>query len=95
MNEVFLDTEYVMASVSQGQVCVCVELCECDGSVLFIFHVSCLFCLVIFTLPRLTEVAQLCLHEYIGTLAKVVQLCPSSRHKFVLAQAKLRTVVHA
>ena len=24
MNEVFLDTEYVIASVSQGQVCVCV-----------------------------------------------------------------------
>ena len=44
---------------------------------------------------RLAEVAQLCLHEYIGTLAKVVQLCPSSRHNFVLAQAKLRTVVHA
>ena len=95
MNKVFLDTEYVMASVSQGQVCVCVELCECDRSVLFIFHVSCLFCLVIFTLPRLAVVAQLCLHEYIGTLAKVAQLCLSSRHNFVLAQAKLLYLVHA
>ena len=60
--------------------CVCVELCEWDGSVLFIFRVSCLFCLVIFTLPRLAEVAQLCL---------------SSRHNFVLAQAKLLYLVHA
>ena len=119
---------------------MCAELCECDGSVLFIFHVSCLFCLLIFTLPRLTEVAQLCLHEYIGTLAKVAQLCLheyigtltevaqlclheyigtlakvaqlclheyigtlavvaqlclSSRHNFVLAQAKLLYLVHA
>ena len=40
--------------------CVCVELCEWDGSALFIFRVLCLFCLVIFTLPRLAEVAQLC-----------------------------------
>ena len=68
---------------------MCVELCECDGSVLFIFRVSCLFCLVIFTLPRLTEVAQLCLHEYIGTLAKVAQLCLSSRHNFVYCSSKV------
>ena len=53
---------------------MCAELCEWDGSVLFIFRVSCLFCLLIFTLPRLTKVAQ---------------LCPSSRHNFVYCSSKV------
>ena len=82
MNEVFLDTEYVMASVSQGQVCVCVlsyvnvmEVC-CSS---FMSHVCSVWSFS-HCLYRLTKVAQLCL---------------SSRHNFILAQAKLLYLVHA